>query len=164
MKKSICLYFHVHQPTRLRLFRFFDIGKSSHYYDDFNNRTILKRVAQKCYLPANALLLDLINRHGGNFKVSFSITGSLLEQLDRYCPEVIESFRKLADTGCVEFLSETYYHSLASLAQPEDGPSIPEEGGAAEDENDNVFEGPAEEGGSEDFENNDQGDFFIPEE
>ncbi|MBQ2452172.1 MAG: glycoside hydrolase family 57 protein [Bacteroidales bacterium] len=120
MKKSICLYFHVHQPTRLRLFRFFDIGKSSHYYDDFNNRTILKRVAQKCYLPANALLLDLINRHGGNFKVSFSITGSLLEQLDRYCPEVIESFRKLADTGCVEFLSETYYHSLASLAQPED--------------------------------------------
>ena len=120
MKKSICLYFHVHQPTRLRLFRFFDIGKTSHYYDDFTNRTILKRVAQKCYLPANALLLDLIQRHGGNFKVSFSITGSLIEQLDRYCPDVIESFRKLADTGCVEFLSETYYHSLASLAQPED--------------------------------------------
>ena len=77
MKKSICLYFHVHQPTRLRLFRFFDIGKSSHYYDDFTNRTILKRVAQKCYLPANALLLDLIQRNGGNFKVSFSITGSI---------------------------------------------------------------------------------------
>ena len=120
MKKSICLYFHVHQPTRLRLFRFFDIGKSSHYYDDFNNRTILKRVAQKCYLPANAMLLDLIKSHGEDFKVSFSITGSLLEQLDRYCPEVIESFRKLAETGCVEFLSETYYHSLASLANAED--------------------------------------------
>lgn len=120
MKKSLCLYFHVHQPTRLRLFRFFDIGKNSHYYDDFTNRTILKRVAQKCYLPANALLLDLIKKNKGQFKVAFSITGSLIEQLDRYCPEVLESFRQLADTGCVEFLSETYYHSLASLAQPED--------------------------------------------
>lgn len=116
MKKSICLYFHVHQPTRLRLYRFFDIGKDSHYFDDFGNRTILRRVAERCYLPANALLLDLIKSTGGQFKVAFSITGSLLEQLDRHCPEVIESFRKLAETGCVEFLSETYYHSLASLA------------------------------------------------
>ncbi len=116
MKKSICLYFHVHQPTRLRLYRFFDIGKDSHYYDDFANRTILRRVAQRCYLPANAMLLDMINENKGKFKVAFSITGSLLEQLDRHCPEVIESFRRLAQTGCVEFLSETYYHSLASLA------------------------------------------------
>ena len=120
MKKSICLYFHVHQPTRLRLFRFFDIGKDSHYYDDFKNRTILKRVATRCYLPANELLLKLIKQYKGQFKVSFSVTGSLLEQLERYAPEVIDSFRRLADTGCVEFLSETYYHSLASLASPQE--------------------------------------------
>ncbi|MDD5891498.1 MAG: glycoside hydrolase family 57 protein [Bacteroidales bacterium] len=116
MKKSICLYFQVHQPARLRLYRFFDIGKDSHYYDDFANRTILRRVAQKCYLPMNALLLELINAHKGEFKVTFSISGTVLEQFDRYAPEVIESFRRLAQTGDVEFLSETYYHSLASLA------------------------------------------------
>ena len=116
MKKSICLYFQVHQPNRLRLYRFFDIGKDSHYYDDFANRTILRRVAQKCYLPMNALLLELIEANKGAFKVAFSISGSVLEQFDRYAPEVIESFRALAQTGCVEFLSETYYHSLASLA------------------------------------------------
>ena len=118
MSKSICLYFQVHQPTRLRLYRFFDIGKDSHYYDDFANRTILRRVAQRCYLPMNELLLNLIKQNGGKFKVAFSISGSVLEQFDRYAPEVIDSFRRLADTGCVEFLSETYYHSLASLASP----------------------------------------------
>ena len=116
MKKSICLYFQVHQPTRLRQYRFFDIGKDSHYYDDFANRTILRRVAQRCYIPMNNLLLYLIREHKGEFKVAFSITGSALEQFDRYAPEVIESFRQLAQTGCVEFLGETYYHSLASLA------------------------------------------------
>ena len=116
MKKSICLYFQVHQPARLRLYRFFDIGKDSHYYDDFANRTILRRVAQKCYLPMNALRLELINAHKGEFKVTLSISGTVLEQFDRYAPEVIESFRRLAQTGDVEFLSETYYHSLASLA------------------------------------------------
>lgn len=117
-KKSLCLYFQVHQPTRLRLYRFFDIGKDSHYYDDFANRTILRRVAQKCYLPMNELLLEAIKANNGAFKVAFSISGSLMEQLDRYAPEVLDSFRALADTGCVEFLSETYYHSLASLASP----------------------------------------------
>ena len=116
MKKSICLYFQVHQPARLRLYRFFDIGKDSHYYDDFANRTILRRVAQRCYLPMNALLLELIEANKGAFKVAFSISGTVLEQFDRYAPEVLESFRKLAQTGHVEFLSETYYHSLAALA------------------------------------------------
>ena len=120
MKKSICLYFQVHQPARLRLYRFFDIGKDSHYYDDFANRTILRRVAQKCYLPMNALLLELIEANKGAFKVAFSISGSVLEQFDRYAPEVIESFRKLAQTGSVEFLSETYYHSLASLSSEQE--------------------------------------------
>ena len=116
MKKSICLYFQVQQPNRLRQYRFFDIGKNSHYYDDFTNRTILRRIAQKCYLPMNELLLQQIEEQKGAFKVAFSITGTALEQFDRYCPEVLDSFKKLAATGCVEFLSETYYHSLSSLA------------------------------------------------
>lgn len=119
-KKSICMYFQVHQPTRLRLYRFFDIGKDSHYYDDFANRTILRRIAQKCYLPMNALLLDLVKKGKGKFKVAFSISGSALEQFERYAPEVIDSFRRLAETGRVEFLSETYYHSLASLVSPQE--------------------------------------------
>ena len=119
-QKNLCLYFQIHQPTRLRLYRFFDIGKDSHYYDDFTNRTILRRVADLCYLPMNKLLLELIDQHKGAFKVAFSISGSALEQFERYAPEVIDSFRKLADTGCAEFLCETYYHSLASLAsEPE---------------------------------------------
>jgi len=113
--KSICLYFQVHQPTRLRLYRFFDIGKDSHYYDDFANRTILRRVAQKCYLPMNQLMLELINQNKGKFKIAYSISGSALEQFQRFAPEVIDSFKALAATGRVEFLAETYNHSLASL-------------------------------------------------
>ena len=118
MKKSICLYFQVHQPTRLRQYRFFDIGKDSHYYDDFTNRTILKRVAERCYLPMNKVLLEAIQANDGKFKVAFSLSGSVLEQFDRYAPEVIDSFRELVATGCVEILGETYYHSLSSLVSP----------------------------------------------
>ena len=117
MAKSICLYFQIHQPTRLRQYRFFDIGKDSHYYDDFANRTILRRIAQRCYLPMNELLLELL-KADKKFKVAFSISGSAMEQFDRYAPEVLDSFRQLAQTGQVEFLSETYNHSLASLASP----------------------------------------------
>ncbi len=115
MEKSLCLYFQVHQPDRLRLYRFFDIGSSSDYFDEFANRTILRRVAERCYLPMNAILLDLIKRYKGEFKVCFSISGVALDQFNEYVPEVMESFRKLAQTGCVEFLAETYSHSLASL-------------------------------------------------
>ena len=115
MDKSLCLYFQVHQPDRLRLYRFFDIGNDSHYYDDFANRAIMNRVAQRCYLPMNALLLELIEQYKGDFKVSFSITGGAIEQFREYAPEVLDSFKKLAKTGCVEFLAETSSHSLASL-------------------------------------------------
>ena len=119
MEKSICLYFQVHQPDRLRQYRFFDIGKESYYYDDFANRTILRRVSDLCYLPANQLMLDLIRECKGAFKIAFSISGSLIDQLEKHAPEVIDSFRELADTGCVEFLAETYYHTLASLISPD---------------------------------------------
>lgn len=113
--KGICLYFEVHQPVRLKRYRFFDMGNDHYYYDDFTNETILRRVADQCYLPANRILSDMINRHKGDFKVTFSITGVLLDQLAEYTPEVIDSFRTLAETGKVEFLAETYSHSLASM-------------------------------------------------
>lgn len=118
MKKTICFYFQVHQPDRLRTYRFFDIGKDSHYYDDFANRTILRRVADRCYLPANQLMLELIKQHKGAFKIAYSISGVVLDQFAKYTPEVIESFKELAKTRCVEFLAETYSHSLASLISP----------------------------------------------
>lgn len=114
-KKTLCLYFQVHQPIRLRKYHFFDIGKNSSYYDDFTNRTLVQKVSQSCYLPANQMLMDLIKRYGKNFKVSFSISGVAIEQFKQYAPEVIDSFKELAKTGCVEFLAETYSHSLASL-------------------------------------------------
>ncbi len=116
--KSICLYFQVHQPDRLRLFRFFDIGADDHYFDDFENSAIVRRVAAKCYLPANRLIKEMILASGKKFKVTFSISGTAIEQFKRFAPEVMQSFRELADTGCVEFLAETYAHSLASLSSP----------------------------------------------
>jgi alpha-amylase len=113
--RTICLYFQIHQPFRFRRYRFFDIGNDHYYYDDYSNETILQKVAQKCYLPANRIMMDLIGKHKGKFKVSFSISGIALQQFKLYAPEVIESFRELAATGKVEFLSETSAHSLSSL-------------------------------------------------
>ena len=115
---QVCIYFQMHQPRRLRSYNVFD---SSHdYFDDVGNRAILGRVAEKCYLPATRLILDLVKRHEGHFRVSYSITGTLLEQLEEGCPEVICLLRELAGTGCVEFLGETYHHSLAWLYSKEE--------------------------------------------
>lgn len=113
--RSICLYFQIHQPYRLQTYRFFDIGSNHHYYDDYLNRSIIKRVAEKSYIPMNRLLLDLIKEYGAAFKVTFSISGIAMEQFRQYSPEVIDSFKELAATGNVEFLAETYAHSLVSL-------------------------------------------------
>jgi len=113
--KSICLFFQVHQPFRHRRYRFFDIGNDHYYYDDYANETIMRKIAEKSYLPTNKMLLKLVDELEGKFKVAFSITGLALEQFSMYAPEVIESFQKLAKTGCVEFLAETYSHSIASL-------------------------------------------------
>ncbi|MBR6760314.1 MAG: glycoside hydrolase family 57 protein [Alistipes sp.] len=118
--KTVCLYFQVHQPWRLKVYRFFNIGKDHNYLDDFTNRAIMQKVARQCYLPMNALLLNLIKENKGAFKCTFSITGSAVEQFRAYAPEVLDSFRALAETGCVEFLAETYSHSLASLSSKED--------------------------------------------
>lgn len=118
--RSISLYFQVHQPNRLRTYRFFDIGKRHDYYDEYLNRHIAKKVAEKCYLPANQMMLDLIQKYGSDFSIAYSISGIALEQFEKYTPEVIKSFQKLAETGQVEFLAETYAHSLASLKTKEE--------------------------------------------
>lgn len=113
--KSICFYFQIHQPFRLKTYRFLDIGNDHYYYDDFANDDIITRIAQRSYLPANAMLQEMFKTYGNKFKVSFSITGTALEQLEIYVPEFIDSMKELVATGNVEFLSETYAHSLSSL-------------------------------------------------
>ncbi|MDR0733547.1 MAG: glycoside hydrolase family 57 protein [Dysgonamonadaceae bacterium] len=118
--KTICFYFQIHQPFRLKRYRFFDIGSDHYYYDDFSNEDIIRGIADRSYLPANAMLLDLIREYKGKFKAAFSISGIALEQLEIYVPEAIDGFKELAKTGCVEFLAETYNHSLASLEDPEE--------------------------------------------
>jgi len=112
---NIVFYFQVHQPYRLRHFNVLDIGSGSPWFDDALNKAVMRKVAGKCYLPTNRLLLELIKRHQGRFKISYSITGTAIEQFKLYAPEVLESFQDLAATGCVEFLGETYYHSLSYL-------------------------------------------------
>lgn len=121
---SVCFYFQVHQPYRLKRYRIFDIGKDRHYFNDnserdTNNRKVLQKVANKCYLPANATLLELLKRHP-EFRASFSFSGVFLDQLEEYSPETLDSFKRLIDTGRVEVLGETYYHSLAFLYSPEE--------------------------------------------
>lgn len=117
--RSICFYFQVHQPFRLKKYRFFDIGNDHSYYNDYENRTIMRKVAEKCYLPANQLFLDLVNEYGDNFKIAYSLSGTVIDQFELYAPDVLESFQKLFATGRVELLDETYSHSLSAL-RPED--------------------------------------------
>jgi alpha-amylase len=109
----ICLYFQIHQPPRLRRYSIFDTGEP--YFDQARNQQILEKVAEKCYRPTLRTLQRLINRHNGHFRLSLSLTGSILEQLQRHCPDVLTELQTLAETGRVEFLGETYHHSLASL-------------------------------------------------
>lgn len=116
--KTICFYFQIHQPFRLKRYRFFDIGRDHYYYDDFLNEDIIHRIADRSLIRANNTMLEMINGSGGKFKVAFSISGLALEQMEIYVPEVIDGFKELAKTGQVEFLAETYSHSLASLIDP----------------------------------------------
>ncbi len=110
---SVCFYFQVHQPHRLRRYSVFD--SDPFYFEDSKNAEICRKVADKCYRPATSLILDLVKRHKGNFRVSYSITGTVLDQLEAYAPDVIGIFQELAKTGCCEFLGETYFHSLSYL-------------------------------------------------
>lgn len=117
---DLCLYFQVHQPYRLRRYRVFDIGTGADYFDEEANREILRRVAERCYLPANRLLREGIERTGGRFRFAVSLSGTLLHQLEAWAPEALESFQALAASGGVELLGETFHHSLASLADEEE--------------------------------------------
>lgn len=118
--KSVCFYFKIHQPFRLKRYRFFDIGNDHYYYDDFANDEIINRMAQQSYIPMANTLLEMIKASNGDFKCAISISGTAIEQLQLYVPEFIELLKKIADTKCVEFLSGTYSHSLASLEDPEE--------------------------------------------
>lgn len=113
MAQNICLYFQVHQPNRIRNYSFFDIGKNPFYEDDELNQEVLNKVSDKCYLPANQMLLKVIRESRGKVKVAFSLSGVFLEQIQAHRPDVLASFQELVKTGSVEILAETYYHSLA---------------------------------------------------
>lgn len=112
---NVVFYFQVHQPYRLKHLNVLDIGKNTDYFDDRLNAQVMRKVAEKCYLPTNKLLLELIQKLEGRFKVAYSITGTAIEQFKAWSPETLDSFKALVDTGCVELLGETYYHSLAFL-------------------------------------------------
>lgn len=112
---NVVFYFQVHQPYRLRHVNVLDIGKNTDFFNDTLNRQVMVKVAEKCYLPTNKLLLSLIRKMEGRFKIAYSITGTAIEQFKQYSPETLDSFKALVDTGCVELLGETYYHSLAFL-------------------------------------------------
>lgn len=118
--KNICFYFQIHQPERLKRYRFFEIGQDHYYYDDFQNNENIRRLAEQSYLPANQIITEMIRSSNGKFKCAFSISGVTLEQLQRFSPEVIDSFKELAATGSVEFLAEPYAHSLASVFDEEE--------------------------------------------
>lgn len=118
--KTINLCFRIHQRIDLKPYRFFEIGNDHYYYDDFNNEQTITNAAHECYLEANKVLLEMIEASAGKFKVSFAITGLAIEQFEYYAPEVLDSFKKLAKTGCVEFLATPYGHSLAALYNSEE--------------------------------------------
>ena len=113
--RALCLNFQVHQPYRLRTYRFFDIGKRHFYYDDYNNRITMQRVAERCYLPMNQLMLNKIKELGNKMRFAISFSGIGIEQMEQYAPQALDSFKELVATGNVEVLAETYSHSVASL-------------------------------------------------
>lgn len=118
--KNICLYFQLHQPVRLRRYRFFDIGNDHYYYDDYANESNINKLAHTCYLPTNKILTDLLKRFKGKFSLAFSISGTMLDQLKIYAPEVIDSFKEMIKAGGVELLAETSASSLASVRDMEE--------------------------------------------
>ena len=115
---TLCFYFQVHQPYRVKRYGYDEIGQRAHYFDDWLNEDVVKRVAERCYLPMNEVLRRAIVETGGAFRVSFSISGTALRQFEQWAPEVIESFRGLVATGGVELLCETSRHSLSALVDP----------------------------------------------
>ncbi|MBE6331324.1 MAG: alpha-amylase [Bacteroidales bacterium] len=118
--KNVCLLFEIHQPFRLKKYRFYDIGADHYYYDDYANEEILKRNAYQSYIPAAKMLLEMINRSHKEFKVALSISGVAMEQFEMYCPEFLDCVRDLVATGCCELCCETFSHCLSSLINADD--------------------------------------------
>lgn len=115
--RGIVLYLHVHQPWRVRNYDIFDVASKHNYFSesaspDQDNELIFHKIANKSYKPMNHLLEKFLNDHP-DFKMSLSITGTFIEQAEQFDPGILDSFRRLVDTGRVEILSETYHHSLA---------------------------------------------------
>ncbi len=110
---AVVFYFQVHQPFRVRRYGPDDVGRKHDYFDDGLNSMVMKRVAERCYVPMNTLLRELIDRTDGRFRCSFSISGTALDQMQQWAPQALQSFVTLAETGNVEFLCETSHHSLA---------------------------------------------------
>ena len=117
--KTICLYFEIHQIIHLKRYRFFDIGIDHYYYDDYENERSITDIAERSYMPALETLLDMIKQGNGYFKVTFSISGVGMEQLEMHAPQVIAKLQEINETGCAEFLAEPYSHGLSSLANEE---------------------------------------------
>ena len=114
--KTICLYFEIHQNIHLKRYRFFDIGTDHYYYDDYENERSITETAERSYIPALNALIEMAQQYGDYFKCAFSLSGSAIELLECYSPQVIELLQKLSNTGCVEFLAEPYSHGFSSLA------------------------------------------------
>jgi alpha-amylase len=115
---AVVFYFQVHQPYRLKPFKPADVGSRKRYFDTPVNRALVRRVAKRCYQPMNRLLLEQIEATDGRFRCAFSLSGTVIQQLKDWAPKALDSFVKLAETGCVEFLAETSHHSLAFDGDP----------------------------------------------
>ncbi|MDR1585659.1 MAG: glycoside hydrolase family 57 protein [Prevotellaceae bacterium] len=113
--KNLCFYFEIHQPLRLKRYRFFDVSNNHYYYDDFQTEERIRALVEQSYLPANLTIAEMIRSSNGKFKCAFSISGIMLDLFEQYAPEIIDSFKELAKTKSVEFLAEPYAHSLASV-------------------------------------------------
>ena len=116
--KNVCLYFNLHQPNRLKPYTFFEIGDDHFYENDGLNKSFLDKISSICYLPMNAIMMENIQKLGDKFKVSLSLSGTLIEQMEAHRPDVLASFIELAKTGQVEFIGQTYYHSLSYIYSP----------------------------------------------
>ena len=113
--RNICFYFQIHLPYRLKRYRFIEIGQDHYYYDDFQIEERIKAYVEQSLLPANRTIAEMIRSSNGKFRCAFTISGVTLDQLEHYAPEVIDSFKDLAKTGCIEFMAEPYAHSLSSV-------------------------------------------------
>ena len=117
--KTVCLYFEIHQNIHLKRYRFFDIGTDHYYYDDYENERSISETAEHSYIPALKALIEMAHRYGDYFKCAFSLSGTAIELLEQYSPEVLELLDELNQTGCVEFLAEPYSHGFSSIKCPE---------------------------------------------